>query len=113
MLRATMARAGLELADMRDAHRRVASIVVAATHPPVRSGRLASSVRAGATRTAAMVRAGSARVPYAGVQEFGWPARNIPAQPYATVALENTQPAWAAAYLAELDAIIGRIHGLT
>ena len=52
-------------------------------------------------------------VPNAGVQEFGWPARNIPAQPYATVALENTQPAWAAAYLAELDAIIGRIHGLT
>jgi phage gpG-like protein len=113
MLRATMKRAGVDLAEMSSANRKVSAIVAAATHPPVRTGRLAASVRPGATRTSALVRIGSSRVPYAGVQEFGWPARNIPAQPYATVAAEQTAPTWQGVYLAEVDRILGTIHGST
>lgn len=40
-------------------------------------GRLARSVRAGATATSAFVRVGSAGVPYAGPIVFGWAAHNI------------------------------------
>jgi len=45
---------------------------------PVKSGRLANSVGVVASQTSAAVKAGSAaRVPYAGVINFGWPAHNI------------------------------------
>lgn len=43
----------------------------------VRPGRLKLSVRARATPYAAFVTAGSALVPYAGVQNTGWAAHNI------------------------------------
>ena len=52
---------------------------VAVSFTPRRSGALAASVRPAAARNRATVTAGSARVPYAGVQNYGWPARGIPA----------------------------------
>jgi hypothetical protein len=45
---------------------------------PVGSGKLANSVGVVASQTSAAVKAGTAaRVPYAGVINFGWPARGI------------------------------------
>lgn len=54
---------------------------------PVRSGRLLSTLRILALRkgdyaTGAVLLSGKRAVPYARVQEYGWPARNIPAQAY-------------------------------
>ena len=46
---------------------------------PRRSGRLASSVTGHGTPEAMVV---ESRLPYAGVQEWGWPARNIRATHY-------------------------------
>lgn len=62
-----------------------AAAPVAATaqsRAPVLSGALQSTVRAGATQRGAVVRAGGAKAPYAGPIHFGWPARNIKAQPF-------------------------------
>lgn len=67
-----------------DVHRRAARLV------PVRSGRLASTLRGSATPRTGTVRAGSKRVPYAGVIHFGWPRRNISPQPFLTDALAQT-----------------------
>ena len=44
---------------------------------PVRSGALQRTIRPAATRRGAKVRAGGARVPYAGPIHFGWRRRNI------------------------------------
>lgn len=44
---------------------------------PVRSGALQRTIRAANTGRGAKIRAGSARVPYAGPIHFGWRARNI------------------------------------
>lgn len=44
---------------------------------PRKSGRLAGSIRATAGAAKAAVMAGSARVPYAGVINYGWPAGSM------------------------------------
>lgn len=70
----------LDKQGLKDIHGKVAEPVAATakTLAPRRSGRLAGSIRTakGSTK-AATVRAGGARVPYAGVHEFGWPNRTV------------------------------------
>jgi carbon monoxide dehydrogenase subunit G len=59
---------------------KVAQSAVATT--PKLTGRLASTVKGNRAVQRVQIKAGGARVPYAGVIEYGWPARNIEAQPY-------------------------------
>lgn len=79
--------AGADAQDMRDLMHDLGNIVVQAAAPPSVSGRLAGTIRAGRGKTKAVVRAGGARAPYAGVIHYGWPARGIAAQPFLTDAL--------------------------
>lgn len=50
---------------------------LAARFAPRRSGRLRASIKANKAKSKAVIRAGSARVPYAGAINYGWRARNI------------------------------------
>ncbi len=54
-------------------------------------GKLRDSIRAGTGKTKAVVRVGGARVPYAGVQEYGWPAHNIRAHYFMKRGLEQSR----------------------
>jgi phage gpG-like protein len=56
---------------------------------PRLTGALASSVQGNPSAEKAQILAGSAAVPYAGVQEYGWPEKNIQAQPYLRPAVYN------------------------
>lgn len=56
---------------------------------PVLTGALASSVKGNPSAEKAQILAGSAAVPYAGVIEYGWPDRNIKAQPYLNPAVND------------------------
>lgn len=56
---------------------------------PVLTGALASSVKGNPSAEKAQILAGSAAVPYAGVIEYGWPLRNIEAQPYLNPAVND------------------------
>ena len=56
---------------------------------PRLTGALASSVKGNPSAEKAQILAGSAAVPYAGVQEYGWPEKNIQAQPYLRPAVHN------------------------
>lgn len=85
----SLERAGADVQDMRDLMHSLGMLVVNAAQPPVLTGTLAGTLRAGRGKTKAVVRAGGARAPYAGVQEYGWPARNIAAQHYLTAALQS------------------------
>ena len=79
-------------AALRDAYRDSSSVVAnrSKIHAPRRSGALRSSVRAQATTTKAVVVAGRGRTNgYAGVIHFGWPARNITAQPFIHESLKS------------------------
>lgn len=80
-------KAGADAQDMRDLMHEVGNVVVHAASAPVLSGRLESTIRAGRGKTKAVVRAGGARAPYAGVIHYGWPDRNLPANPFLSDAL--------------------------
>lgn len=85
----SLERAGADATDMRDLMQSIGQIVVDAAAPPSVSGNLAGTIRAGRGKTKAVVRAGGARAPYAGVTHYGWPARNITARPFLTEALQK------------------------
>lgn len=113
-LRAALRRAGQDMADLKDTHRQVAGIVVGRgrTTAPRRTGRLGANVRAGATQTAAIARAGGARVPYAQPIHWGWHRRGIKPQPWLSHAAQATEPEWFGIYAAAIDRILDRIKGV-
>lgn len=85
--------AGTAAEDMRDLMHSLGLIVVSAARPnvPTLSGALAGTIRSGRGKTKAVVRAGNAATPYAGVRHYGWPARNITAAPFLTDAVNATR----------------------
>lgn len=112
-LRATMRRAGTDMRELRETHAAAARVVAgrASATAPRRSGRLAGTIRPGATQTQALVRAGFGRVPYAGPIHWGWPARGIRAQPFLADAAQATEPAWVELYGRRIEQIIDTIEG--
>jgi hypothetical protein len=112
-LRSSMRRAGLDLDELKATHDRVAQLVAGRgrSSAPVRTGKLAGTVRASGTKTAAVIRAGYARVPYANPIHWGWPRRGIPANPWLSEAAQASEPAWIGIYTAEVDRILDRIEG--
>jgi hypothetical protein len=103
----------VDIQDLKDANLQVAQAVLDAARPPRRTGRLAASERAAGTQAAAIVRAGGARVPYAGPIHWGWPLRNIAAQPWIQEAAESTEGRWLATYQHHIDTIIRAIEEVT
>lgn len=86
---------GLEVEDLRAAFSKIASegAAVAARHAPVVSGRLRGSIRGNKAKSKAVVAAGSkAKVPYAGVINYGWPRRNITASGFMQKADAEMRP---------------------
>jgi len=113
-LRRELKRAGVDLKVMREpnlAAAKIAAPVAKGKAPVGKTGRLAGSVRPGATRTAGIIRAGGAAVPYAGVQEWGWPRRNIVGKHYLTGGASESEPRWIEVYWRELQRILSNIAG--
>lgn len=84
-----MSKAGADAEDLKSLMHTIGSLVINAANPPRQSGALANTLRPGRGKTKAVVRAGGARTPYAGVIHYGWPARNIAPQPFLTDALNS------------------------
>jgi len=83
-----LTKAGADAQDMKDLMHALGMLVVNAANPPVKSGALDATMRAGRGKTKAVVRAGGAKTPYAGVVHYGWPQHNIEAQPFLQTALD-------------------------
>ena len=73
---------------------------------PKRTGALAASIGSVVKENGVQIYAGSERVPYAGVIEYGWPAKNRQAKPYLMPAVQNNMQAIIKKYE---DGISGRI----
>lgn len=110
-LRKSLAAAGIQLDDLKAAHKELADYVVSVQRPPVRTGRLAATVRPGATKTSAIVRAGGAKVPYANPIHWGWANRNIVANKWLTRAVDERQETIEEKYMRVLETIIDTIEG--
>jgi len=99
--------------DLKEIHAKSAKIVERAALPltPRRSGKLAGSVRSSGVASGGVVRAGFAKVPYAGPIHFGWAARNISPQPFLYDALDARRGEVIAAYEDNVKKLIKK-HGL-
>lgn len=103
-----LSKAGDYAEDQKDLMHEIGMIVVneAKRIAPARTGTLRESIRAGKGKTKAVVRAGFKRVPYAPVIHYGWPDRNIPAQPYMYQALATTRNEVMARYDRGMEALL-------
>lgn len=113
-LRTTLRRAGVTSAQLREPNRAAGRIVATAgrSSAPRRTGRLAATVRAaGSTPRVAVVTAGRRSVPYGGVIHWGWPARNIPSQPWLSDAARATEPVWIREYDDHVRGLINSVRG--
>lgn len=106
----TMKTAANELADLKAPSQAAGAMVLSAARAraPKVSGTLAGSLFVETIDSGVAVQASAI---YAGPIHWGWPARNIQAQPFLTEAGAATEPAWVQGYTTEVEAIIGRVEG--
>lgn len=78
---------------------------------PIRTGTLKGTLRSSGTMRGANVKAGFARVPYAGPIHFGWRKRNIKPQPFLYDALDDRRAEVLRVYEQNLNRLI-RKHDL-
>ena len=93
----TMRRAGADMKELKEVNRQAAGIALPAVQartPRGKTGKLARTVRAGATQKAGVIRAGRKAVPYAGVINYGWPARHIRGRQFVNEGVAASESAW-------------------
>lgn len=112
-LRKQLKAAGDDLGDLKATHKKIAQIVEfdALQLAPVVTGGLVASIRASGTQTSAIVRAGRKSAPYAGPIHWGWPARNITAQPFLVDAQEAKYEDWMQEYTQMVDKALNKVAG--
>ena len=110
----TLQRAGVDITELKDAHRNAGDIVAreAEARAPRVSGDLAGSIRAARQVRRARVQAGTSRVPYAGPIHWGWPARRIAAQTFMSDAAQATEPRWTAQYREDVERALANVKGV-
>lgn len=110
----TLRRAGRDLEDLGDAHRKAADIVAdaAAARAPRRTGRLAGSIRATRQPRRARIEAGRPAIPYAGPIHWGWPAHHITAQPFLVEGADDTEARWLDEYETAVQAACDEVRGV-
>ena len=88
----SLQRFGVEVGDLKAAFKRIGSFVQrdAQSLAPKKTGRLAASIRPSNTKNKSIIRAGSARVVYAGVQHYGG-YNNIKPHPFLSKAVEDNR----------------------
>jgi hypothetical protein len=107
-LRRALRRMSDRLDDMEGTHASAGEKIatVARAIVPRVSGALADSIEVETTPEGSAVVAGSFLVPYAGVINSGWPARNIDAQPYLDEAAELAGGDAAAVYVDRVEDLV-------
>lgn len=82
---------GDDFEDLKDANQLLGQLVAnrATALVPVRSGKLASSIKTNRAKNKVTISAGRASVPYAGVIEYGWGKHGIKARPYLNKAVNE------------------------
>jgi hypothetical protein len=112
--RAKLQQMGIELTDFKTINRLIAENVMgeAKGRAPVDDGTLRGDIRGGASKTRAYVSVGRKKIPYAGPIHFGWPARNIEAQPFLYEAMDARADEVQKVYAKRVDelAMRTRVH---
>lgn len=125
-LRAAMAAAELDSDLLRDANARVSEFVAGVSRfnaPVGDTGNLQATIRGSRQVGRAVVRAGSATVPYAGNRHYGWPGRPNPSRGwrggpiqgdfFIINSAQQTEAMWLEDYVADVNAILDKIAAST
>lgn len=101
------------LTELTAIHQQVADIAAsrARIRVPVLTGTLRSTIRASGTKSMAVIRAGFASVPYAGVHEWGWPKHHIKERSYLRDGAHETEPQWRKVYDDRVDELLEKVKG--
>src|SRR5215468_8032398 len=96
---------------MKDVHGQIAQIQATAGQSlaPKRTGMLAGSIRPTRQAARVVIKAGGARVPYAAVIHWGWPAHGITANPWLSRAAQQTEPTWTTVYADGVQKILDTV----
>ena len=101
----TMRKAGADMDDLK------ALPAVRNLAPRGKTGRLAGSLRVGATKRAGVIRAGRKAVPYAGPVNYGWPARRIKPRLFVNNGVASTESQWQKVYKDFIDKTLKQVKG--
>lgn len=109
----TMRKAGADMKELKGVNRQAADIALPAVQrlAPRRTGRLAASIRAGATQKAGVIRAGRKTVPYAGPVNYGWPKHGIRPRLFVNQGVAGSESAWSRVYADFIDKTIRQVKG--
>lgn len=109
-LRTALRQAEGNLKDLTALNQQAATIVIrrAEQKAPRRTGALKRSLTPARAATRATVRS---NLVYAGVIHFGWPARNIPANPFVFQAAQATEREWAPLYTKGMQDLCDQVAG--
>ncbi|MGR4776662.1 hypothetical protein [Bifidobacterium adolescentis] len=110
----TMRKAGADMKELKDVNRQAADIALPAVRqlaPRGESGRLAGSIRVGATQKAGVIRAGRKSAPYVGVINYGWPKRGIKPRLFVNQGVAGTEGAWRRVYKQFIDKTMSKVKG--
>lgn len=133
-LRRTLKQAGDDLTDLKAAHLQAATIAAQAAKsraPIGKTRKTVASIRPGATKTAAIIRAGRSNMPWVGRVHYGDPgsikakakrawarvtrdwkrAGKIPPNPYLTDGAQASEPVWTPIYFKAIDNAINKVQG--
>lgn len=99
---------GVEVTDLKAAFGAIAERAagLAASFAPHRTGKLAASIKGSNAKNYATVRAGGARVPWAGPINFGWPKRGLKANRFMQRADDAIRPDIESDLVSALDKLI-------
>lgn len=100
------------LDNLTDANRTIASTIAskASALAPRLTGALASSIKGTSDKDRIRITAGGDRVVYAGVQEYGWPEKNIQAQPYLRPAVQDNMSYIVQKYEENIQSVIKKYN---
>lgn len=100
-----MQKLGIEVDDLKATFAGIAAegAQIAAQLAPARTGRLSGTIRGNRSKNRATVTAGKARIPYAGLINYGWPDRSIQPNLFMQRADTQLQPRVVAMLEAGLD----------
>lgn len=110
----TMRKAGADMQQLKAVNDKAAETALPAVRslaPHGTSGRLAGSLRTGATQKAGIVRAGRKSVPYAGVINYGWPARRITGRQFVNQGVADTERQWTELYKQFIEKALNEVKG--
>ncbi len=110
----TMRKAGADMDELKDVNREAAEIALPAVRnltPRGQTGRLASSLRVGATKRAGIIRAGRKAVPYAGPINYGWPARRIRPRLFVNDGVASSESQWQQIYKEFIEKTMDQVKG--